>query len=236
MNVKKLRFLNFPLGKKIVWIIVLILFVGVVNAESIFLSGYMKEGQTKVYEIDGGVYVINLLTVSEATEKAVFRLNDEMSKGIKLKDSYVFEDGSEIVLRELVINDAGDANDEAYYYFYGTGKKTLPLTNVSMYADLCNFDRQCLNETKEDCCYDCGCGEGAECANNRCVALEKKEEDGAEEKEEVEEVVEGEVEDKKETTKDDKEKKAAYAMLIIILLLFLLIAWFVLKKKRSSVF
>lgn len=227
--------------KKIVGVVVLILFIGLVNADSIFLSDYMEEGQTRVYETDGGVYIVSLLSVSEAKEKAVFRLNDEMSKGIKLKDSYVFKDGSEIVLKELVISDAKEGNDEAYYYFYGTGKGILPLSNVSMYAveELCNFDGQCLNETKDNCCYDCGCNEEEECINNRCVSLEE------EKKEEVKE----EVEEKKEMTKkqkikdfptseskdlEEKEKKAAYVMLIIILIFILVVTWFVAKKKRRS--
>lgn len=208
------------------------------NASSIFLSDYMEEGQTRVYETDGGVYVVSLLSVSEAKEKAVFRLNDEMSKGIKLKDSYVFKDGSEIVLRELIISDAKDGDDEAYYYFYGTGKEVLPLSNVSMYVveELCNFDRQCLNETKDDCCYDCGCDKGEECVNNRCVSIEEKEEEIEEIEEEVEEEIskkEGRDVEKKEITKEEKEKKAAYAMLIIILFFVLLIIWFVIKKKKS---
>ncbi len=222
---------------KIVCVVMLILLASLVSAESIFLSGYMEEGQTRVYEIDGGIYVINLLSVSDVREKAVFRLNDEMSKGIELKDSYVFNDGSEIVLRDLLINEAEDGKDEAYYYFYGTGKDTLPLTNVSMYAveDLCNFDKQCLNETKDNCCYDCGCGEDKECLNNRCVATEVEEEE--EDVEEVEaedkvEVEENKVEGKKELSKGEKEKKAAYAMVGVIVFFAAIMLWFVVKKKR----
>lgn len=229
--------------KRLIIILVIFLITLIsVNAKSIFLSDYMEEGQTKVYETEDGVYVVNLLVVADEKEKAVFRLNDEMSKGIKLKDSYVFEDGSEIVLRELVINEAEDGNDEAYYYFYGTGKEVLPLKNISMYAieDLCNFDRQCLNETKENCCYDCGCNEEEECINNRCVEAEEKEEVQEQVKEESEEEVEEEqekeevkIEEKKEVTKEDREKKAAYAMLVIIFIFILVIIWFVIKKKRS---
>jgi len=205
------------------------------NASSIFLSDYLEEGQTRVYETDGGVYVINLLSVSEVKQKAVFRLNDEMSKGIKLKDSYVFNDGSEVVLRELVINDAGEGNDEAYYYFYGTGKGVLPLSNVSMYAieELCNFDGQCLNETKDDCCYDCGCDKDEECVNNRCVSKEEEETEDVETEEDVKEEIEEEGVEEKEGTSEEKEKRAAYAMLGIILFLIIVLVWFVIEKKRK---
>lgn len=222
--------------KMLILIFILLINLFSVNASSIFLSDYLEEGQTKVYETEDGVYVVNLLSVSDEEEKAVFRLNDEMSKGIKLKDSYVFKDGSEIVLRDLIISDATERNDEAYYYFYGTGKEVLKLKNVSRHVvenKLCNFDGQCLNETKENCCYDCGCYEDEKCVNNKCVVEEKKEE--IEIQEEIEEEVEEEI--KKEEIKIEKEitkeKRAAYVMLVIILIFILIIIWFVLKKKRS---
>ncbi len=209
MNMKTKMFSNFPLGKKVVWITILILSIALVSADSIFLSDYMEEGQTKVYETEDGSYVINLLAVSDNKEKAVFRLNNEMSKGVKIRDSYVFKDGSEVVVRELILSDAGERKDEAYYYFYGTGKGVLPLKNVSLYVidnNLCNFDTQCLNETKANCCYDCGCPEEKECINNECVEI-KEEEVEIEEEEEKEEIEEKEetaeeevkIEDKKET-------------------------------------
>ena len=218
-----------------VWWIVFVLLAGLVSAESIFLSDYMGEGETKVYETNDGVYVISLLSVSDSQGKAVFRLNDEMSKGIKKGDSYVFKGGSEIVVKDLVINDAQDTNDEAYYYFYGTGEGVLELKNVSNYVlenNLCNFDGQCLNESKENCCYDCGCGEDEKCVNNKCVEAEG-------EKEETEEKAEEPVEEKKEEVEEEevkkasKEKKAAYAMAGVILILVLVVIWFVLRKKRK---
>lgn len=222
--------------KGAVWIVILILVVSLVNAESIFLSDYMEEGQTKVYETGNGVYVVSLLSVSDSNKKAVFRLNDEMSKGIRLKDSHVFKDGSEIVLRELVINDAGNGNDEAYFYFYGTGEGVLELKNVSRYAlenNLCNFDGHCSDETKDECCYDCGCDKDEICVNNKCVAEEKKGEEGAENGA-AEETEEAKSEGKNGVKKEDGEKKAAYAMLIIMLLFILVIVWFVIKKKRKK--
>ena len=218
----------------VILLIVSILCFIFVNAESIFLSDYMEEGETKVYETEDGVYAVSLLAVSDIQGKATFRLNSEMSKGIKRGDSYVFEDGSEIVVRDLILNEGGDGKDEAYYYFYGTGEGVLDLKNVSKYAleGLCNFDTQCLNETKEDCCYDCGCSNGGKCVNNKCIDVENEEEEVEEEvieKEEVEEEVE-------EESKMSKEKKAAYSMLAIISILIIVTIWFVFKKKRRNIF
>jgi len=221
--------------KKMVWIILLIVLASLVSAKSIFLSGYMEEGETKVYETDDGVYVISLLSVSDSNGKSVFRLNDEMSRGIKDGDSYVFKDGSEIVVRDVMINEAEDGKDESYYYFYGTGENVLELRNVSRYVvenNLCNFDTHCSNETKENCCYDCGCGDEGECVNNECIYAEDEVDD--------EDVVavkgEVKVEKKDEPTKWDKEKKAAYSMLAIILVMILVIIWFVLRKTKRRPF
>jgi len=215
------------------WIVLIIILISLsfVSASSIFLSDYLEEGETTVYETEDGVYVISLLSVSDNTEKAVFRLNDEMSKGIKKGDSYVFKDDSEVVLRDLVINDAEDGTDEAYYYFYGTGEGVLDLRNVSRYVvenNLCNFDTQCLNETKEDCCYDCGCDSG-ECINNKCVGGEEEVEEEQEEVEEKEE----EVEVKRNISKEDGEKKVATAIMIVIIVFILLVVWRVYIKRRS---
>lgn len=227
--------------KKIIWSVISILTLILVSAESTFLSDYMEEGQTKVYEMGDGLYVLNLLSVSDSSKKAVFRLNDEMSKGIKLKDSYIFEDGSEIVLRELALNDAEGVSDEAYYYFYGTGKDTLKLKNVSQYVldnNLCNFDTQCKDETKENCCYDCGCNDLEECINNKCISTE--------EEERTTPPITGQVvaeEEKEETKKDleikkgSSEKKVAKTILWVSLAIILLATWRVLKKrKRRNIF
>ena len=225
--------------KKILLVILLIVLASLVNATSIFLSGYMEEGETKVYETEDGVYVLSLLSVSDSNGKSVFRLNDEMSRGIKDGDSYVFEDGSEIVVRDVTINEAEDGKDESYYYFYGTGENVLQLKNVSRYVvenNLCNFDTHCSNETKENCCYDCGCSDEAECVNNECISTEEEVEK-EEENEDVEAVKEEvKVEKKDEPTKWDKEKKAAYSMLAIILVMILVIIWFVLRKKKRRIF
>ncbi|MBW2989168.1 hypothetical protein KY358_02505 [Candidatus Woesearchaeota archaeon] len=238
----------------IVFVVIVLLSAGLACAESIFLSDYLEEGETTAYESEDGVYVISLLSVSDATEKAVFRLNDEMSKGIRLKDSYVFEDGSEIVLRDLLINDAQDTNDEAYYYFYGTGKSVLELRNVSRYVlenNLCNFDTQCLNESKEDCCYDCGCNEGAECLNNKCSSIEEDNEGETEEEAAGDspakggsEALSGEETEEKDlvnlsidTEKDSKERKVAYVLLVFMALAIVLVAvCFIFKKRRRRPF
>jgi len=198
----------------------------------------MEEGETKVYETEDGVYVVSLLSISDIREKVVFRLNDEMSKGIKLKDSYVFKDGSEIVLRDLVLNSVGEAADEAYYYFYGTGEKVLELRNVSRYVvdnKLCNFDTQCLNESKENCCYDCGCGEGEKCENNECVSTEEEDIE--------EELIEVGVEEEEELIEDVKkgkrgkiglwEKIIYIAIIIIIVKVFLISVWYIKRKGKK---
>lgn len=212
--------------RKLIAVLFVIVVLGVcVNASSIFLSGYLEEGRTTVYETEDGVYVISLLSVSDTKEKAVFKLNDEISKGMEEGDSHVFEDGSEIVVREMDITESGEGKDQAYYYFYGTGKDVLKLRNVSKYvldARLCNFDGECVNEGSEDCCYDCGCGEGFRCENNECIEVEEK------------------VEGKEEVVVEEKEKKTGFlkialyvAMVIVMVKVFILLVWYVIRGKNK---
>jgi hypothetical protein len=220
----------------IVTLIVLGFFISMVSAESMFISDHLEEGRSTVYEVDNGVYVISLLAVGDETSKAVFKLNDETSKAIKRGDSYVFKDGSELVVKELIITEANEGTDIAYFYFYGTGNGALPLKNVSRYVldnKLCNFDGQCVDENKETCCYDCGCDSG-ECVNNECV-LPKEENDAPEER--LPEVnVTPEV--REEAEADDgngmgAEKKVGYTILIVIFLFAAVIMWNIWKKRKK---
>jgi len=230
-----MNYIDGNMGKYLVFAMVFLITLVVAGADSIFLSGYLEEGQTTVYETEDGAYVLSLLSVSDQKQKAVFRLNEEMSKGIEKGDSYVFEDGSEVVVREVMIIDADNGNDEVGFYFYGTGKSVLKLKNVSRYVldnNLCNFDEQCLNESQENCCYDCGC-EG-ECVNNKCVVDEEEgvvEEVGVEEKEDKLEVEVEKAEEK--VVKGGDEKKVAMVIIGIILFIILMVSWKVFRKRKS---
>lgn len=217
---------------------ILLLSLAYVNAESIFLSAHLEEGGTGVYETKDGSYVISVLTISDSTRKAVFRLNGEVSKGIREDDSYVFDDGSEIVVRELDITESGEGADEAYFYFYGTGEEVLSIRNVSQYVienRLCNFDGQCLNETQDTCCYDCGC-DGKECVNNQCIADEKEQVEVQQEiiEEPVVEITEeAPKEEVGEITKSRSEKKVAYSILVIIIASVGIGTWAILRRRKS---
>ena len=114
-------------------------------------------------------------------------------------------------------------------------KEYLEYAKYVVENNLCNFDTHCSNETKENCCYDCGCGNYGECVNNECVYAEdkvdeEKEEDVVEKKKVVK------IDKKDESTEGDKEKKAAYSMLAIILVLMLVVIWFVLRKVKRRPF
>lgn len=221
----------------LIHLVLALLIISLASAASMFITGYLEEGQTTIYETERGTYIVNLVIVSDNEERAVFSLNNEMSKGMDRNDIHVFKDGSEIVLKDLSLNAYEDAPDGAYYYFYGTGEGVLNLRNISMYVlenELCNFDRECDDESKEYCCYDCGCDDGMECINNKCTLIEEKNETVEEEKEEavVEVEEEAEPEEKEEPT---KEKKAAYVLLITTSIFILIMGWVVVKKKRSII-
>ena len=104
------------------------------------------------------------------------------------------------------------------------------------------FDGECVNESKERCCYDCGCDVGKKCVNNECVEEPKKvEEEAVQEEEEKQENAPQPI--MKQATKDIeknfeeknnamKEKSVVYIILGTIILLIGLGIWDYNKNKR----
>ena len=142
-------------------------------ATSIFLKDHLEEGESKVYETSEGSYIVKLVSVSDVENKALFEVNQERSSSIRKGDSFQFEDQSEIILMQLLINDASTGADEATYYFYGSGEKPLKVWNISRASfgkSACNFDGICGNEeASQKCCFDCSCEFGGVCSNNTCT-------------------------------------------------------------------
>ncbi len=130
---------------------ILILVLPLITASSIFLRDHLKEGENKTYMLKDGIYVLNLVLVSDSKKEAIFKLNGEISSGIEKGESYRFKDGSEIVIMDILLNEAGEKEDEVYYYFYGTGKNALPSKkkNRTIVRDNLNkSDKFYLNDTR----------------------------------------------------------------------------------------
>jgi len=156
-------------------ILFILVFDLVLADKSVFFRDSLDEGETKAYEVENGMYVLKLELVSDRVNVVKFRLNDELSDSIKEGGSYIFNDGSEIVIISIIPNEAVDGEDYAEFYFYGSGEYPIKVNFSSGNVDFreCNFDGKCVNETKEKCCYDCGCEIGYECKDNKCGFHEK---------------------------------------------------------------
>ena len=129
----------------------LLLFVlislAIAEAQSIFIKDSLYEGEKKIYTTENGIYVLELVIVSDAKKIAKFRLNDELSDSLKETESYVFGDGSEIVIKELLASET----DMVEFYFYGSGKDVIPvILPKNPDPEDCNFNNICENETKTD--------------------------------------------------------------------------------------
>lgn len=159
-----------------VFAILLILVFNLALADkSVFFRDSLDEGEIKAYEVENGMYILKLEIVSDRVNVAKFRLNNELSDSIKEGGSYIFNDGSEIVIKAIVPNEAADGEDYAEFYFYGSGENPIEVNFSSGNVDFkeCDFDGKCINETMEKCCYDCGCGVDYECKDNMCELSRK---------------------------------------------------------------
>ncbi len=135
---------------------------------SIFVKDSLQEGEAKAYQTDNGIYVVELVVVSGQSAK--FRINNRLLTTLEEKDADALPDRSELVVKNILVN---DQYDEAEYYFYGSGESPLDVDlDQTWTIEDCNFDDICgENETKDLCCYDCGCSSGYRCLRNRCMKL-----------------------------------------------------------------
>lgn len=159
--------------KKIIFFLVFLVMINSVFASHVFVNiDKLKEGEAKAYKTESGIYIVSLVMVSDSQNSARFEVNHEMSDTLTTGQNYEFKDGSIIIIRNVLVKSSG--NDEVSYYFYGTGNDPIPVEINTDRFDIedCNFDGECVNETKKDCCYDCGCEPRFKCEDNECMKME----------------------------------------------------------------
>jgi len=154
----------------ITYLFVFLLLATLVSSySSVFIKGELNEGETAIYQTDEGIYVLEVVIISDKKEEAIFRLNyKEDTPGLRNDKGHGFRDSSEVIVREIMIDMQNE--DSVKFFFYGTGKDIIEAQlPVDFVEEECNFNKKCEDETKDDCCYDCGCEEGYRCQENRCV-------------------------------------------------------------------
>ena len=69
---------------------------------------------------------------------------------LQVGESYEFEDGSVIIVREILVQESG--NDRADYYFYGTGNDPVPVDmNVDRFdEEKCKHGINCLQNYRRE--------------------------------------------------------------------------------------
>ena len=211
------------------YLAIVLLLAGQAFPTSIFVRDRLEEGESKVYETSEGSYIVKLVSVSDVENKARFEVNHERSSAIRKDGSFQFEDQSEIVLMQLVVNDADTGADEATYYFYGSGEKPLKAWNISRASvekSLCNFDGICgKGETSQACCFDCGCEFEGICSNNTCTYP-----DGL--PEEALDILETGSEKTTLTPGEKRTKSAARALTLVALLVMASLAYTIYRTRR----
>jgi len=156
--------------RAILYSLIFLLFVALASSySSVFIKGELKEGETAIYQTDSGIYALNVVMVSDKKQEAIFKLNyEEETPGLKDDKGHGFKDGSEVIVRDVLVDMQND--DSVKFFFYGTGKGIIEAELPSDFViEDCNFDKKCEDETKDACCYDCGCNDGYICVKNRCV-------------------------------------------------------------------
>ena len=219
-------------------VLVTLLLVTSANAISIFTSDTLDEGEGRIYQTNLGSYIVKLVTVSDATGKVLFEVNNEKSRAFGLKDSFQFKDGSEIVLMDVFITDADTGNDQATFYFYGSGISPIMAKNLS-YGIIedrrCNFDGVCSGETQAWCCYDCGCDSGR-CRDNKCIVDESTSTPVKEEKKEEPKSEPPTIEKTEEPaiTVTPKRKARAISVIMILIAIGIIVpaAYLISQKKK----
>ncbi|MDA1196589.1 MAG: hypothetical protein O2779_01340 [Nanoarchaeota archaeon] len=225
--------------REVIALVMTLLLVTSAQAISIFLSDTLDEGEGRIYQTNLGSYIVKLITVSDATGKVLFEVNNEKSRSFGLKESFKFKDGSEIVLMDLQISDTSTGNDHATFYFYGTGISPILAKNLSydiIEENRCNFDQVCSGETQAWCCYDCGCDAGR-CRNNKCIIDETATSQPIKEEKKEEPSIERpmiEVKDAPAITITPKRKARAISVVMILIAIGVLIpAVYLISQKKK---
>lgn len=109
---------------KILSVIILIL-LNASLVSSFVIHSKMYEGETKTYKTDEKTYEVELIVVSDTSQTARFKINDEITDGLGEDNSYKFSDGSEIHIMWIWTDEAGETKDSVEFYFYGKGTKPV---------------------------------------------------------------------------------------------------------------
>ncbi len=78
----------------------------------------LEQGEVKSYVVNGSTYEVEVVYIGGVTTTEVkFRVNGEVTKALAEEDTYILADGAEILVRELLDEEAGEITaDQVEFY------------------------------------------------------------------------------------------------------------------------
>jgi len=90
------------------------------------LQTTMEEGETKTFTINGVEYEVNVAIITDSGDQQVkFVINGETTDALQASQTYKLADGSQIGVREILANEAGDVTQDIVEFYLGADKLTL---------------------------------------------------------------------------------------------------------------
>ncbi len=92
----------------------------------------LEEGESKTYTIDGVTYELRVDAITDtAPYKVKFTINSEVTDALEEGQTYTLADKSQIGIKEILPNEAGDVTGDTVSFYLGAQKIELQDTNIS---------------------------------------------------------------------------------------------------------
>ncbi|MBN1386255.1 hypothetical protein JW968_04770 [Candidatus Woesearchaeota archaeon] len=132
----------------------------------------IEEGETKTYTISGTDYEVKAIIVSDTANdgdgSVKFNINGEVTKGLEESDTYTLTDGTQIGIREILPNEAGETTGGDLVEFY-LGANSVEITDSDTQAagggNIKVGDDSLDIETEVDALVNCSNGEEVKIAS-----------------------------------------------------------------------
>ena len=99
---------------------------GVIDLMSGAVQDTLNEGESKTYTINGIDYETEVVIITDQTSPQVkFKINGETTDALLATETFKLADGTEIGVKEILPNEAGDVTQDIVEFYLGAEKVTL---------------------------------------------------------------------------------------------------------------
>jgi hypothetical protein len=86
----------------------------------------LEEGESKTYTVNGLDYDVEVIIITDTgTSQVKFKINGEVTDAMVETETYRLSDGTEIGVKEILANEAGDVTQDLVEFYLGAQKITL---------------------------------------------------------------------------------------------------------------